>query len=53
MEIWCVEVKHLAVSNDARIIWIVVRQNKESEWKAVMLAAMSATWPYEACSGVE
>ena len=53
MEIWCVEAEILSERdpsiNGELLVWIVMRENKDSPWSAVMLAAMSSTWPYEAC----
>jgi hypothetical protein len=49
-----VEVDHSPTDeNDPGLIWIVTREDEQSEWKAAMLATMSASWPYEACGGSE
>jgi hypothetical protein len=50
MEIWCVKVDHSPTDESGLgLIWIVTREDEQSEWKAAMLATMSASWPYEAC----
>ncbi len=53
MEIWCVEAELLSQSdpsiNGELLVWIVMRENKDSPWSAAMLVAMSSDWPYEAC----
>jgi len=53
MEIWCVETE-ITVAKDSSIIgetviWIVIRNDIGADWNVAMLAAMSSTWPYEAC----
>ncbi|MFC2028925.1 hypothetical protein ACFLTX_03255 [Chloroflexota bacterium] len=53
MEIWCVEAeissKVEPSINGELLIWIVMRENKDRQWSAALLASMSSTWPYEAC----
>lgn len=53
MEVWCVEAEILSKDdpsiNGELLVWIVMRENKDSPWSAAMLATMSSTWPYEAC----
>ena len=53
MEVWCVEAEISSTVdrsiNGELLVWIVMRENKDSQWSAVLLAAMSSTWPYEAC----
>jgi len=51
--VWCVE-SEIVTADDPTVIgvpvtWIVIWNDKKSEWDAMMLAAMSSTWPYEAC----
>ena len=52
-EIWCVEVDQTLIPGGAadsiRTVWIVVREDPDSEWQAAMLVTLSAWWPYEAC----
>ena len=53
MEVWCVETE-ITVAEDPSVIgekitWIVVRNDEDADWTAMMLAAMSSIWPYEAC----
>jgi hypothetical protein len=52
-QIWCVETQ-ITSSEDLttvgeRLTWIVFQENKTAKWSATLLAAMSSTWPYEAC----
>lgn len=53
METWCVELEmpeDLDPSGEFKsMIWIVTRQNTESDWSAAPLMIMSSSWPYEAC----
>ena len=53
METWCVEIKmpeYLDTSEEFKsMIWIVTRQNKETDWSAAPLMILSSSWPYEAC----
>lgn len=51
-EAWCVEAE--ISSPDPEIdgeplVWLVVRTGSGAPWTAVLLAAMSSTWAYEAC----
>ena len=53
MEIWCVETEITAAKDSSivgeTVIWIVIRNDEEADWKVAMLATMSSIWPYEAC----
>lgn len=51
-EVWCVEAE--VASDDPELDgttakWIVMRSDGNAEWSAILLAAMSSLWPYEAC----
>ena len=52
MEVWCVDAG-MSTDNpetDGQTLrWIVVRTGEDAPWTATLLAAMSSTWPYEAC----
>jgi len=52
-QIWCVETQITSAEDltsvGERLTWIVFRENKTAKWSASLLAAMSSTWPYEAC----
>ena len=52
-QIWCVETQITSAEDlttvGERLTWIVFRENKTANWSAYLLAAMSSTWPYEAC----
>ena len=53
MQVWCVDAE-ITAAEDVSIIgetvtWIVIRDDEKADWTAAMLAAMSSTWPYEAC----
>jgi len=51
IEVWCVEAasSQATAAEDAAMIWIVTRQEGETEWSAGLLMAMSSIWPYQAC----
>jgi len=51
-EVWCVDAVMSAPDPEAdgqTMRWLVVRTGENSPWTATLLAAMSSTWPYEAC----
>lgn len=52
-EVWCVEAQPSSNLESLVIplptIWIVVRENQDTEWTSAMLMTMSAIWPYQAC----
>ena len=52
-EVWCVEAEMFSAADpfvDGELQkWIVIRDPAEQRWTAMLLAAMSSTWPYEAC----
>lgn len=52
-EVWCVEAATYS-ANDPSVdgevlVWIVIRENREAEWSAALLASLSSLWPYQAC----
>jgi len=53
MEVWCAETEITAAEDSSiigeTVIWIVMRNDKMSDWSVAMLATMSSIWPYEAC----
>lgn len=53
IEVWCVEAEMSSPDDptldDVPAIWFVTRQAGEGRWSVSLLAAMSSTWPYEAC----
>ena len=53
LEVWCVESEIVSAEDqDLRgelITWIIFREDENAGWSANFLAAMSASWPYEAC----
>ena len=51
-EVWCVEAQISAPDPDVdgqSMLWLVVKTGEGAPWTASLLAAMSSTWPYEAC----
>ncbi len=53
VEIWCVEVNSAPLYSNSsgleNMIWLVVRQNRQSNWEAMPLMVMSSIWPSRAC----
>jgi len=53
MEVWCVEAEISSTEdpslNGELLVWIVIREKRDSPWQAALLFSMSSTWPYEAC----
>lgn len=53
-EIWCVEAEMLSGEDPAldgsRTVWIITHDRGDARWSAALLASLSSTWPYEACS---
>ena len=53
MEVWCVEAEMSSAEDISvegeRLIWIIIRENKNAPWTAALLATMSSIWPYQAC----
>jgi hypothetical protein len=52
-EVWCVEAE-MSLAGDGSVDrelqkWIVIRDPLGQRWTATLLAAMSSTWPSEAC----
>lgn len=53
LEVWCVESEIVSAKDPdlsgEKFTWIIFRENEKAAWSAYFLAAMSASWPYEAC----
>jgi hypothetical protein len=51
-DVWCVETETAADDpslDGSRLVWIVSREDAETQWTPALLVTLSANWPYEAC----